>query len=231
MIKSMHFLHNNIDRVYFYEKDHFKITTDNLSLSKFINVKYKDKTLVDFGTGIGIIPLLLSCSTNLKIFGIEKDKAASDIATSSVDKNNLDDKIKIINDDISNVRKYFDINSIDIVVCNPPYFNFANEKFISDSDYLRTAKHDFSLTMNDVAFYAKIILKDGGILFLVQRVENLFSISSILEKNNFVIKKIQFIYDNEFSNSKLVLIEASKNGKKYGLKVLNPMILRKVSDD
>ena len=230
MTKKVCFLHNNIERVYFYDDEYFKITTDNLALANFINIKKRDKILVEFGSGIGIVPLLLSCKTNIKMYGIEKDEKACFLAEKTIKENKLVDIIKIINDDVNFLDKYFDINSVDVVVCNPPYFNSFNEYFVSDKIYLKNAKHEISLTLDNVANMAKRILKDRGRLYLIHRVERLFEIRNILKKNCFAIKKIQFIHDNSLSNSKLVLIEATKNGSEYGLKVLSPIILRKEVD-
>ena len=35
--------------------------------------------------------------------------------------NNLEDKIEIINDNIKNIEKYLENNSINAIVTNPPY--------------------------------------------------------------------------------------------------------------
>ena len=104
--------------------DYFKITTDNLALANYVKIKSKDKLLVEFGSGIMAIPLLLSTRIDIKMVGIEKDNKASRLSEMTIKNNHLEDRIKVINDDISNLDKYFTINSIDIIVCNPPYFSY-----------------------------------------------------------------------------------------------------------
>ena len=144
--------------------------------------------------------------------------------------NHLDDKIKVINDDISNLDKYFSINSIDIIVCNPPYFLIDNESTVSNKDYLKMARHEGNMTIEMIARLSKIYLKDGGSLFLIQRADRLFEVRDALIKNNLAIKEIQFIYHDLEARGKLVLVEARKSGKEHGLKVLKPIILEEDKD-
>ena len=219
------FIHNNIKRNIYYDDNYFKVTTDNLALANFVKIKRKDKILVEFGSGLMAVPLLLSTRTNIKMVGIEKDSKACLLSNMSLKANKLEEKIRVINDDIKNIDKYFAINSIDIIVCNPPYFLLDNEATTSDKEYLKMARHEGDMTINDVAHLAKIYLRDGGSLFLIQRADRLFEIRDILVKNNLAIKEIQFIYHDLDARGKLVLIEARKSGKEHGLKVLKPIIL------
>ncbi len=231
MNKKMEFLHNGKNLIFYYDDDYFKITTDNLALANFVKIKSKDKLLVEFGSGLMAIPLLLSTRTNIKMVGFEKDDKASKLSEMTIQDNNLEDRIKVINDDINNLNKYFPINSIDIIVCNPPYFFIDNESSVSNKDYLKMARHEGNMTISDVAYLSKIYLKDGGSLFLIQRADRLFEIRDVLIKNNLAIKEIQFIYHDLEKCGKLVLVEVRKSGKEHGLKVLKPIILEEEKDN
>ena len=231
MNKKMEFLHNGKNLIFYYDDDYFKITTDNLALANFIKIKSKDKLLVEFGSGLMAIPLLLSTRTNIKIVGIEKDDTASKLSEMTIKDNHLEERIKVINDDINNLDKYFPINSIDVIVCNPPYFLLENESSVSNKDYLKMARHEGNMTIEMIARLSKIYLKDGGSLFLIQRADRLFEIRDVLIKNNLAIKELQFIYHDLEKCGKLVLVEARKSGKEHGLKVLKPIILEKESSD
>ena len=227
----MEFLHNGKNLIFYCDDDYFKITTDNLALANFVKIKSKDKLLVEFGSGLMAIPLLLSTRTNIKMVGFEKDDKASKLSEMTIQDNNLEDRIKVINDDINNLNKYFPINSIDVIVCNPPYFLLENESSVSNKDYLKMARHEGNMTISDVAYLSKIYLKDGGSLFLIQRADRLFEIRDVLIKNNLAIKEIQFIYHDLEKCGKLVLVEARKSGKEHGLKVLKPIILEEEKDN
>ena len=231
MSKKMEFLHNGKNLIFYYDDDYFKITTDNLALANFIKIKNKDKLLVEFGSGLMAIPLLLSTRTNIKIVGIEKDDKVSKLSEMTIKDNHLEERIKVINDDINNLDKYFPINSIDVIVCNPPYFLLENESSVSNKDYLKMARHEGNMTIEMIARLSKIYLKEGGSLFLIQRADRLFEVRDALIKNNLAIKEIQFIYHDLEARGKLVLVEARKSGKEHGLKVLKPIILEEKKDN
>ena len=42
----------------------FSTTTDSVLLCKFVSLKLKDKRILDLGSGVGTIPLLLSLKTS-----------------------------------------------------------------------------------------------------------------------------------------------------------------------
>ena len=93
------------------------------------------------------------------------------------------------------------------------------------------ARHEGDMTIEMIARLSKIYLRDGGSLFLIQRVDRLFEIRDVLIKNDLAIKEIQFIYHDLESKGKLVLVEARKSGKEHGLKALKPFILKESSDN
>ena len=88
MNKKMDFSHNGKNLILYYDDNYFKITTDNLALANFIKIKSKDKLLVEFGSGLLSIPLLLSTRTDIKMVGIEKDSIACKLSSMSI-KDNL----------------------------------------------------------------------------------------------------------------------------------------------
>ena len=87
------------------DPDKFCFGIDAVLLSNFVKVK-KNGHVVDLCTGSGIVPILLSAKTGAKkITGIEIQSDIADMARRSVSYNKLDEKIDIINDDISNALK------------------------------------------------------------------------------------------------------------------------------
>ena len=89
--------------------NYFCFGIDSILLSDFARDIKKDSTIVDIGTGTGIISILLSKKVNAKkIYAIEVQKEIADMANRSVDLNNLTDKIEIINDNIKNIKNHLD---------------------------------------------------------------------------------------------------------------------------
>ena len=85
---------------------------------------------VDFGTGCGIIPLLLCAKRpDITVTGIEIQSEIADMARRSVALNKLEDHVQIICGDIKDVRKYVP-HGVDVVVCNPPYEKADSYNFV-----------------------------------------------------------------------------------------------------
>ena len=103
-------------------ENYFCFGIDSILLSDFSKEIKKDSTILDIGTGTGIISILLSKKTECKkIYALEIQKDIAEMANRSVKLNNLEDKIKIINDNIKNILNHLNANSVNAIVTNPPY--------------------------------------------------------------------------------------------------------------
>ncbi len=103
-------------------ENYFCFGIDSILLSDFSKEIKKDSTILDIGTGTGIISILLSKKTECKkIYALEIQKDIAEMANRSVKLNNLEDKITIINDNIKNILNHLNANSVNAIVTNPPY--------------------------------------------------------------------------------------------------------------
>ena len=204
--------------------DHFAFSLDSLLVSEFASITKYTSKIVDLGTGNGVIPLFLSKKTKAKITGIEIQEISSDLAKRNVQLNNLEDQISIINDDMKNWRKYFRNNSIDMVISNPPFFKFdGNEKQLNDLTQLTLARHEISITLEEIIQTASNLLKDKGHFALVHRVDRFMDIIENMKKYDIEPKKIQFCHTKINKEGKILLVEGIKYGKP-GLRILPPLI-------
>lgn len=204
----------------------FNFSLDSVLLPNFIKISKNDKKILDLGTGNAPIPMILSTMTDAEIYGIELQKEIYDLAIESLKINKLDNRIKIINDNIKNLDKYFDINSFDIIVSNPPYFKYNEKSNINESIQKTIARHEKEITLKEIVFTAKKYLKNNGTFAMVHRTDRLIEIIEDFKKNNIEPKRIRLIYPKSCQESNMVLIEGRKNGK-TGLKILPPLIAHK----
>lgn len=204
--------------------DHFAFSLDSLLVSEFASItKYTNK-IVDLGTGNGVIPLFLSKKTKAQITGIEIQEISSDLAKRNVQLNNLEDQISIINDDMKNWRKYFKIGSQDAVISNPPFFKFhGNEELLNDLDQLTLARHEISITLEEIIETASFLLKDKGYFAMVHRPDRFLEILDTMRKYGIVPKKVRFCHSKIDKQAKILLVEGIKFGAE-GLTVLPPLI-------
>ena len=202
-------------------KTMFCYGTDAAMLSEFVVAKPKEK-LIDICSGNGIIPILLCKYTRCTdITALEIQKEVCDLTQRSVKLNNLTDRIRILNEDLRNVKKLFPCGSFDVVTCNPPYMPVGTGK-INESDSVNIARHEIMCTLEDVIFSSSYLLKNGGRFYMVHRAERLADIIYLMKCNNLEPKKMTMVTANPEAVPSLVLIEAQKD-RKSGLIVTKPI--------
>ncbi len=208
------------------DKKSFMYGIDAVLLARFATSGIrKNDTVVELCTGNGIIPLLLEHSSNAKkIFGVEIQKKSADLAKKSVELNNLQEKITIIQDDIKSVSKHYAKHSVQVVISNPPYMKIESCKKCG-TDAKTIARHEVLCDLDDVIRAADYLLQTHGTFFMIHRPCRLPEIFESFAKNNLVMKRMQLIYPFEDKPANMVLIEARKNAKQ-DLIVEKPLIVR-----
>ena len=197
---------------------------DSVLLSDFAKNIKKNYTIVDLGTGTGIISILLSKKTEAKkIYGIELQEEVCDMASRSVLLNNLQDKIEIINKNIKNISDTLGINVSDVVVTNPPYKKYGTG-LLNEDDSKIISRHEKECTLEDVIKQSFKILKDKGLFYMVHRPDRLVDIIYLMRKYKIEPKEIRIVYSNIKSKAVLVLIKGIKNAGEE-LKVLSPLYI------
>ena len=203
--------------------DYFCFGVDAVLLSSFAKVKYNENVL-DMCTGNAIIPILLEAKTKAKhITGVEIQHDIANMAKDSINLNKLNDNITIIEGDIKLWHDYFKVGSFDVITCNPPYMQ-AGIGAINDKSHKSIARHEIMCNINDVMLSSNKLLKYGGRLYIVHRIDRLCDILVASRNNNLEPKFIRFVqpFDNKEAN--LVLIEFIKGGKS-GLKTGLPLVI------
>ena len=197
---------------------------DSVLLSDFAKNIKKNSTIVDLGTGTGIISILLSKKTEAKkIYGIELQEEVCDMASRSVLLNNLQDKIEIINKNIKNISDTLGINVCDVVVTNPPYKKYGTG-LLNEDDSKIISRHEKECTLEDVIKQSFKILNDKGLFYMVHRPDRLVDIIYLMRKYKIEPKEIRIVYSNIKSKAVLVLIKGIKNAGEE-LKVLSPLYI------
>lgn len=204
-------------------EDRFKFSLDSILLAEFVTIKPNMKQIVDFCTGNAPVPLILSTKTDANIFGFEIQSSIAQLAKLSVMENHLESKIRIINENLKEVLEYILPESVDAVTCNPPYFKYDKTSLINENEEKAIARHEITMTLEDIMMSAKYILKNKAPFYLVHRCDRLEEILLCLEKYQFKVKKIQFVYAGYKKDAIMVLIKATKNGLSGSLKVSPPL--------
>lgn len=201
----------------------FSFSLDSIILANYVSIRLRDKNIVDFCTGNGVIPMILTRRTKNNIVGVEIQEKLADLANKSIEYNKLTDRITIYNEDVKEFSKKH-LNEFDLVLCNPPYFKIEENSTLNESYEKKIARHEILFNLEDLCKCSKKVLKDNGKLCIVHRTDRLMEILEVFRKHNIEPKKIRFVYEKITKESILVLVEAQKCGS-VGLIVESPIIM------
>lgn len=193
---------------------------DTILISDFTRINKNTKRILDIGTGNGAILLYLSQKFKGELIGVEIQENRYKVALENIKLNELEEQIKIFNEDVKsfNLKK-----KADIIVSNPPYFKVNEETKQSIDLDMRIAKHELTLTLEELIIAARKNIKHGGQFFFVHKADRLDEIMHLLYQYDFSVKRIRFVYPRIDLSPNQVLIEAHFKGKQH-LTVLPPLI-------
>lgn len=184
---------------------------DAVFLSGFSKVK-AGETVLDLGTGTGILPILLEAKTKGKHFtGLEIQEESADMARRSVALNGLQDKIEIVTGDIKEADTLFGAASFDVVTTNPPYMT-GSHGLVNPDMPKAIARHELKCTLEDVVRVSARLLPFSGRFYMVHRPFRLAEIMTVLVKYRLEPKRLRFVYPFVDKEPNMVLIEALRGG-------------------
>ena len=197
----------------------YKYGEDTILLFKLFQASLNKKNikLLDIGTGNGILPILLSDNEFLsELVGIDIQKENIDRANEALQLNKIEKNIQF---ECMDIREYKKSNYFDIIISNPPYMD-DNGKKVNENEHKAISRHEIKLSLNELISNAKRLLKPIGLLYFIHRTHRLVEIIKALDKNDFSVKKIIFIYSARNNKSTMMFVEAVK-GKKMKLEIQN----------
>lgn len=144
------------------EKAAMKVNTDGILLGAWVNLEGA-KTILDVGTGTGLIALMMAQRIEAQITAIEIDRNAADEAIQNVRNSKWHNRITVQNcsfQDFSATKE----SMFDLIVSNPPFFS---KSLKNTNPQLSMARHNHFLSFPDIIFGAKKLLSEKGKLALI----------------------------------------------------------------
>lgn len=204
----------------------FSFSLDAVLLGEFAKVPGHDRAkIVDLCSGNGAVALMLSQQTKSKIKAVEIQERLVDMAERSIQVNDLMDQIEVIHEDVNQITRHIEKDSVDVITCNPPYFTVSDASKKNPNKHLAIARHELHLTLKELMSVTSGLLKTKGKAFFVHRPDRFLEIMDAMREVNLAPKRIQFIYPKEDKEANILLIEGIKRGKANGLKILPPLVV------
>ena len=184
---------------------------DAVLLANFANINQK-ADVIDLGTGTGVIPLLLTAKNKGRsCVGLEIQPEMAEMAERSVLLNQVEDRCRIVEGDLKNVKDLFSPQSFGSVTSNPPYIK-ENSGLKNERDTVYVSRHEILAGLEDVIAAASYLLKTSGTFSMVHRPSRLPEIMELMVKYRLEPKRLQLVQPSENKEPNLVLIEGVKEG-------------------
>lgn len=209
----------------FQSKDGYRFSIDALLLSSFVNVRHV-RDIADLGAGSGIIGLLLARRyRKADVLLVELQKSLFMLAEKNILINKLEGRVSAILADISDIKKHLSPMSFDVVVSNPP-FRRPRSGRISEAPEKAVARHETRLRLSVLVESGSYLLRPRGRFCMIFHPERILELIDTLRLKRLEPKRIRFVHNDVGAESKMVLIEAVKEGR-AGIKIEKPLFIYK----
>lgn len=190
----------------------FRFGMDAVLLADFVRMGENDRA-GDFGTGTGIIPLLLAgrgLTSHIDAFEIQPEMV--DMARRSVAINGLQQRIAIHGLSVEEACNAIAPGTLDAITCNPPY-GVPGTTLLNPSDTLSIARHQGTDGLRSWYAMAYRLLRGKGRFAMIYPAPRMLEAMQALSKARLEPKRIRLIYPSADKAANLVLIEAMKDAK------------------
>ncbi|MDD3852737.1 MAG: tRNA1(Val) (adenine(37)-N6)-methyltransferase [Syntrophomonadaceae bacterium] len=201
----------------------YRFSIDAVLLANFIDANQAIR-VTDLGTGSGVIALLLYWRLPYaQITGIEIQPDMYNRAERSLQLNHCTDRIRIMAGDIRHIDQLMALESMDLVVSNPPYYGCKEGK-ISLNQEKAIARHEICMDLSDLISAARYLLKPQGRFAFIQPARRLPSLQEILAQQDMSLKRVRMVHSFRDRAPSMVLVEAEKEGTGPAV-ILEPLVI------
>ncbi len=195
-------------------KSAFKVGTDGVLIGAAADVSGK-KSILDIGTGTGLIALMLAQRSSASITALEPDIDSFLEASENIRQSKWANRIKIENSTLQNFMGRG--KGFDLIVTNPPYFI---DSLKNPDPSKSVARHNDNLSHKDLLEGADRLLSDEGDLQLILPYEEGLIFMSLARKMGFYASDILNIRPKPDSEIKRLILRFSREEKHFSERFL-----------
>ncbi|MBT0666312.1 methyltransferase [Geobacter pelophilus] len=204
----------------------YRYSLDPLLLCAFVAERATGGSLIDLGTGCGIIPLLMTRHYGAaSAVGVECQEAMAGLAERNCSLNGSQNHVRILREDILDLRRHFPVSSFDSVLSNPPFRNPGTGK-TSPRAGRDIARHETTAGLSDFLSVAKYLVKPGGSIFFVYLPSRLQEFMAVAGELKLAVARLRMVHGTIGAEARIFLAELKK-GRKCDLAVEPPLVIYK----
>jgi len=185
-----------------------KVGTDGVLLGAWTECR-NATSILDIGTGSGLIALMLAQRSDAKTDAIDIDENACKQAERNFNLSPFSSRLKVFH---TSIQKYQGNSSYDLIVSNPPFFSMSLK---SPDSQRNKARHNDSLSLEELFANTKRLLTSTGRFCLIIPVDQDESATRIAILNHLFLKKKTLVLPTPESKPKRILLEYSQQDGFY----------------
>lgn len=191
------------------EKCAMKVGTDAVLLGAWVQPK-NPKTILDIGTGTGVIALMIAQKTEGEIDAIEIDENAFEQAKENVLASKWNNRVHVHHISLQNFSKN-STNKYDLIVSNPPYFV---DSFKSNAEARNSARHADQLPFSELIKCVSNLLENDGVFCVIMPVTEGYKLRDLAAYNHLYLTRLTLVKTKKEKTEKRFLMQFEKQNKK-----------------
>lgn len=184
-----------------------KVTTDACLFGAWVSSCLENinsvKTILDIGSGTGLLSLMLAQKIKSEITGIELQLVDYEQSVQNINGSAWNDRVHIFNAD---VKTFNFCNKYDAIICNPPFYE---NDLKGPSAGKNTAHHDNSLTINELLQIIYRQLNPDGRFYILLPSKREKYLIGLIESHALFINQIVRVKQTEKHAFFRIMIEGS----------------------
>ena len=201
----------------------FRFGMDAVLLADFARVRPEDH-VADFGTGTGILPLLLIGREKGRHFdAFEIQPGLADMARRTMALNGLDERVRVHALPAERASEVLPPCSVDAVVCNPPYGQ-PGSTLHSPAEDVDLARHQAESGLLPWFKTAHRLLRGHGRLSVIYPAPGMLGLMRLMEEARLTPKRFRLVYPKTDRPANLALVEAVKDARPM-LQPMPPLVI------
>lgn len=184
------------------DKCAMKVGADAVLLGAWAKVS-DAKSILDIGTGSGVIALMLAQRSKALIHAIEIDQYAAKQAGENAKSSLWTNRVRVENTSVQDFTASCEFR-FDVIVCNPPYFN---NSLLSPSSVRNQSRHTGELSFNDLADAFAKLTYAGGKCCVILPVPESQLFESVMRLRDFAPSRKLLIYPKPGKPANRILMQ------------------------
>jgi tRNA1Val (adenine37-N6)-methyltransferase len=191
-----------------------KIGTDGVLLGAWAPINDTTYSILDIGTGTGIIALILAQRTNAEqIDAIEIDESAYEQAVDNFEKSAWSDRLFCFHAGLDELIEEPE-DEYDLIVSNPPFYS---EDYKSDNEKRDLARFQDAMPFADLLEAADLLLSEEGVFAVIIPFKEESKFVTLAHEFELYPFKITRVKGNPNSETKRSLLAFSRNKTKNSI--------------